>query len=273
MQTVTISSGVTSIGEEAFSGCTNLQTVTLPSSIASIGEKAFEDCYKLKEITIPSSVTSIADATFIRCYGLQTVTISSGVISIGKLAFEDCSSLQTVTIPSSITSIEIQAFMDCTGLQMVTLPSSVTSIGNRVFSGCRNITDVYCRADVPPLIYDETFDKTFVSYNVTLHVPTGCKAVYQGAQYWEEFANIVEEDEASIDDTDASSAVTYADGILQLKGLIPATVSVYTPEGKCMMICQMLTDDESCDLTGLSEGVYVIQVKAGDKAEVLKIRR
>jgi hypothetical protein len=41
---VTIPSGVTSIGDSAFSGCTGLTSVTIPDSATSIGGYAFFDC-------------------------------------------------------------------------------------------------------------------------------------------------------------------------------------------------------------------------------------
>lgn len=41
IQTVVIESGVTSIGEFAFSGCSNMNMITIPADVASIGRGAF----------------------------------------------------------------------------------------------------------------------------------------------------------------------------------------------------------------------------------------
>ena len=50
IRTVVINSGVTTIGEGAFTGCYNLTNVSIPEGITSIGSKAFAYCGKLASI-------------------------------------------------------------------------------------------------------------------------------------------------------------------------------------------------------------------------------
>ncbi len=116
---VTIPDGVTSIGDEAFFGCSSLTSIIIPSGVTSIGEGAFGWCGSLTSITIPSSATSIGDSAFWYCSSLTSITIPSGVTSIGFLAFGYCSSLTSITIPSSVTSIGDSAFWYCSSLTII----------------------------------------------------------------------------------------------------------------------------------------------------------
>jgi hypothetical protein len=101
----TIPASVTSIGYEAFSGCTSLTSVSIPSSVTSIGEWAFFCCHGLTGVTISRSVTSIGERAFSDCSGLTSVNISDSVTSIGYLAFEGCTRLTNVTL-SRRTSVK-----------------------------------------------------------------------------------------------------------------------------------------------------------------------
>ena len=103
----------TSIGDDAFQGCTNLTSVDIPSGVTTIGGSAFKSCTSLTSVTIPNSVTSIGNNAFRYCSGLTSVTIGSGVTSIGDYTFSSCSGLTSVTIPSGVTSIGISAFYYC----------------------------------------------------------------------------------------------------------------------------------------------------------------
>ena len=50
LKSVTIGSGITSIGGQAFYNCSSLTSITIPDSVTSIGDKAFYDCTSLVEV-------------------------------------------------------------------------------------------------------------------------------------------------------------------------------------------------------------------------------
>ena len=64
---VSISDGITRIGNYAFYDCYDLASVTIPNSVTSIGYKAFSGCSALTSVTIPNSVTSIVNNAFSGC--------------------------------------------------------------------------------------------------------------------------------------------------------------------------------------------------------------
>ncbi len=142
LTSITIPNSVTRIGDRAFIHCTGLTYVTIPNSITAIGWWAFSGCTSMTSITIPNSVTVIGTGHFYRCTGLTSITIPNSFTRISDRAFAGCSGLTSVTIPNSVTSIEYRAFSDCTSLISVTIPNSVTNIDAEAFSDCTSMTSI-----------------------------------------------------------------------------------------------------------------------------------
>ena len=88
--------GFTSIGNDAFRGCTRLSSFTIPDHITSIGSNAFRGCNGFTSVTIPDNVISIGDNAFRECGNLMRINIGSGVKNIGSMAFGACPEMSEV---------------------------------------------------------------------------------------------------------------------------------------------------------------------------------
>jgi hypothetical protein len=113
-----------------------IKTLNIESGVASIGDYAFYGCSSLTSVSIPSTVTSIGSGAFSNCSGLTAVTIPSGVTSIEQSAFAGCSSLTSVSIPSTVTRIGDYAFAGCSGLTSIAcLAATPPAAGDNAFAG------------------------------------------------------------------------------------------------------------------------------------------
>jgi hypothetical protein len=128
-------SGVQTVGEYAFYGCTGLETVSLPAA-TTIGDYAiYGGCTSLVAVSLPEA-TSIGDGAFRGCTSLGTVSLPAAT-TIGTSAFYGCTGLGTVDLPAA-TGIGDYAFYGCTSLGTVSLPAAIT-IGRGAFSDCRSL--------------------------------------------------------------------------------------------------------------------------------------
>ena len=56
MTDVVINSGVTSIGDNVFEGCTSLTTITIPGTVTELGDDVFEGCTSLEKIIFQGTI-------------------------------------------------------------------------------------------------------------------------------------------------------------------------------------------------------------------------
>ncbi|MBQ3547557.1 MAG: leucine-rich repeat domain-containing protein, partial [Clostridia bacterium] len=69
----TIPDYVTTIGGNAFYGCTNLETITIGKGVTDIRNSAFENCTNLKDMTLYDNIAHIDSRAFYNCSQLNNV--------------------------------------------------------------------------------------------------------------------------------------------------------------------------------------------------------
>ena len=208
---VTIGSGVTTIGDYAFYECSSLTSATIPDSVTTIGRDAFYECSSLTSATIPDSVTTIGKYSFYGCSSLTSVTIPDSVTEIGERAFYNCSSLTNVTIGNSVTTIGMSAFDGCRGelivncnipagasylsgafygskFTSVTIGSGVTTIGDYAFYNCDSLTSVTIPNSVTTIGRDAFYGCTG-ELIVNCNIPSASNS-YDGAFYSSKFTSV-----------------------------------------------------------------------------------
>lgn len=201
LTSVTISNGISNLGDYVFYGCFNMTNITFPDGLTTIGNGAFFGCSGLSSVFIPSSVTNIGVSAFEECSNLTSVTISDSITVINHSTFCRCSSLSSITIPDNVTTIQNAAFAHCTNLTSITIGNSLNSIGESAFLNCSNLTEIISHANVAPVINGNSFNG--VNPLTLIHVP--CESLSSYVSNWSCFSNFTEANVFSFSATSADS--------------------------------------------------------------------
>ncbi len=145
---------VTAIGDHAFSEDWvydyKLTNITLPSGVTSIGDGAFSWCKNLINVSFPTELTYIGHAAFYNCDKLSCVNFfNTELITIGDGAFESCDILTNVTFSEKLISIGSYAFYNCNELNNIVFYKGIVSLGNNSFTNCSKLGCVYFYGDIP----------------------------------------------------------------------------------------------------------------------------
>ncbi|MBQ3195640.1 MAG: leucine-rich repeat domain-containing protein [Clostridia bacterium] len=142
LSSLVVFGAVQSIGNKAFSGCTNLNTVEFEegATIQSIGDSAFAYCSSLKEISLPDSITTLGSYVFSHCWSLKTAKLTNGISLIPDGCFFGCTRLTKAEFDrNTVTVIGERAFSGCEYIKEINLSDAIEEIGKYAFDECKNL--------------------------------------------------------------------------------------------------------------------------------------
>ena len=109
------------LGNYVFFGCSGLTSLTIPSGVTSIGGAAFRGCSGLTNLTIPSSVTSISDRAFSGCSGLTSIyACLEKIPTLGSNVFTGCDAKNCILYVPTGTYDDYLVFLQL-GIMVLTI--------------------------------------------------------------------------------------------------------------------------------------------------------
>ena len=159
---IKIPDSVTTIGYQAFYGCSVLESVEFDvrkSKLESIGKEAFAECPELKNLVIPNSVKTLGANWLSSVKGyiaypedlagsIPASAVANAVSFEYKVDGNDVvltgvkNPGETVTVPDFITVIGNNAFFNCSNIQSINIHKNVKSIGNNAFQNCAALSNM-----------------------------------------------------------------------------------------------------------------------------------
>ena len=177
LRSLTISSTVTSVGQDAFAECGNL-TVYKNYSQLRLPDFLITNSPNLKELVSPitgfyffsledlSSITGLKSLIVhsageyynwiydcilsfanlqqntLTCFDIESISTYYDTFIPDK-CFLDFTLLETAKVPNNLVSIGYRAFENCRVLREVTIPATVTEIDDSAFDNCRSLSAVH----------------------------------------------------------------------------------------------------------------------------------
>lgn len=161
--------------------------------VKSIGAHTFRNNKLITSVTLGKNVVSVDEKAFLNCSALDTVIFAETLQHIGSEAFSGCSLLKKLNLPDSLRILGYAAFSNCANLSFVKIPAAIDSIGEGAFFYCTKLNLIHSKIANPSEVGLGNGVFNYTPYNVAkLHVPIGTKSLYQQANQWKLFSNIVE---------------------------------------------------------------------------------
>lgn len=181
------SENVTSIGEYAFRGCSNLEEVYLPN-VTKVAGSAFYSCSKIKELSLPKC-TSSGTYSFASMGGLEVLDLPL-VTDTGSNGIRTNTKMVTVNL-AKCTRVNTNGLAENSALIRLDLPVCAT-INATGFSGCSSLEILILRKSDKAVSLGNTsaFNNTPIANGTGyVYVPAALVESYKSATNWSTYAS------------------------------------------------------------------------------------
>ncbi|MBP3250609.1 MAG: leucine-rich repeat protein [Ruminococcus sp.] len=139
--TITLPDTITSIGNWAFAGNSNLKSFTIPDSVEYVGIQAFDQCRALTEINFPDHLVKFDGQAFRDTPWLEAQRKKSPFVIVNGDLVDAQTCTGAIEVPSEVEYISPDAFMR-SSVTSVVVPASVKEILDNTFAFCDSLTSV-----------------------------------------------------------------------------------------------------------------------------------
>ena len=287
-----IGSGIKELPEYCFSRCSSLSEIAIPATVEKVWNNVFYGCTSLARVDIKDRQTELSlgynsnysssdrkplfsdcplnsiyiggnisygtssysgYSPFYRNTSLRAVKITDQETEISENEFYGCTGLTTVELGDGIESIGNYAFSGCSALNSFLFGKSVTTIGEEAFSDCTAMTQLWSRAEVPPVCGNQALDD-INKWTCKLFVPEGSIEAYKAADQWKEFFFFGGVEDA-MPENGGMHVATYRDCI-EIIGADNAVITVYNTNG------QLVYSGTDTVINVPSKGIYIVRVSS-----------
>jgi hypothetical protein len=174
--------------------------------VAKIGEESFRNNSSITSLTLPNTIESVDTNAIRGNSGLLSVVFAQGGTQdcvIKRSGLTENAFLTTLVLPDNLTTVQNFGLNGLVKLVKLVLPKNLSTVYETAFNGDNNntaLTDVICKATIPPSIVKENGDPstslsifgTLDLSKITLTVPKNAVGNYNNVTPWKNFKEIKE---------------------------------------------------------------------------------
>ena len=186
--TFDLGTGLTTIGQYAFSNCTGAKSIVVRETVTSIGYAAFMGCANLSEITLPfvgmdNTASYNQNQVFGYIFGYNTTAGDDRVMQYNGYYYYIPKTLKSVTITSEKV-IGKNAFINCDMLESITIQGDVESIGDYAFYSCSNLKSITVLTTTVPTLSSYALNSDSAA---VIYVKADMVEQFKAATGWKDF--------------------------------------------------------------------------------------